>query len=455
MIKLYDYQEQGVHEIRTAMRREKRVLYQLPTGGGKTVVFTHIAQSAFAKGKRILVLVHRRELLMQASRQFSSMGIPHGLIASGRPLHVHNHVQIASVDTLIRRTNIDFQPDLIVIDEAHHVVPGNKWGSVMDRWPRAYILGVTATPRRLDGKALGDSFGELIIGPSTGELMSRGRLSRYKLISVKLISTEGAGIRAGEFIAKDIEEINDMRSVIGDTVETFKKHAVLPGLIFASSVSAAQRLSDELSANGYHSYCLHHKTKQEPRDAMIRGLETGHTDVITSYDTVSEGLDIPICRTAVLCHTSKSETKYLQQAGRALRVHPDKDETVFIDHGMNYLRHGLPDDDREWSLHGKKATPSEDEKALALRDCPVCLRVHKTAPRCPFCGHVYEVVPREEAETVGGELEVIDLEEQRRIRRQEQGLASTMAELINLGRSRGYKNPHGWAQHVMNARNKR
>ena len=450
--RLYDYQQQGVADIRRAMRTEKRVLYQLPTGGGKTVVFSHIANAVRAKGKRVLALVHRRELLSQASEHFTKEGIGHSVIAPGYTFYPQTPVQIASVDTLIRRKDLGWEPDLIIIDECHHVVPGNKWGSTMDRWPNAYVLGVTATPRRLDGKSLGDSFGALVPGPSMLDLIGMGRLSKYELIGAKLITTEGSHIRMGDFVAKDIEEINNMTAVIGDTVATFKARGKLPALVFGSSLKAAESLAERFSDAGYRSACLSFKTPKIEREKILRGLETGSTEILTSFDTVSEGLDIPRCATVVLCHASKSETKFLQQVGRGLRTARGKDAAIVIDHGANYMRHGLPDDDRDWSLTGKKASAREDEQAAAIKTCPKCLRAHKAAPVCPYCGHVYEIKPREEIEQIDGQLEVIDLEAHRNARKAEQRSASTYEDLVELGKSRGYKSPAGWARHVMKSR---
>jgi len=249
---LYDYQFDGVHEIRTAMRSERRVLYQLPTGGGKTVIFSYIAREAKKKGKRIMAIAHRRELLAQASAHFTEQGIGHSVIAPGYKFYPETPVQIASVDSLIRRK-----------------ISGNKWGSTLERWPNAYTLGVTATPRRLDGKALGDTFGALVEGPSMQALIGMGRLSRYELIGARLIQTEGSHVRMGDFVAEDIEEINDMSVVIGDTVETFKKMGRPPALVFGSSLKAAERLRERFSDYGYRSYCLHYKTTQASRRTSI------------------------------------------------------------------------------------------------------------------------------------------------------------------------------------------
>ena len=148
---LRTYQTRAISDLRIAYRQGARApLLVLPTGAGKTVVFAEIVRAASERGRRVLVLVHRRELILQASAKLQLAGVEHGIIAAGFDSS-NNPVQVASVQTLVRRLpRIDWQPDLIVIDEAHHAAAGSTWARIINHWPDAYRLGVTATPCRLE-----------------------------------------------------------------------------------------------------------------------------------------------------------------------------------------------------------------------------------------------------------------------------------------------------------------
>ena len=165
------YQQRAIADTRAAIAAGSRTpILVLPTGGGKTIIFSAIAQSAAAKGNRVLILVHRRELIHQTSSKLAWVGLDHGIIAAGvRPTDAP--VQVASVQTLARRLHrTNWQPGLIIIDEAHHATAG-QWSRILEHWPSTYRLGVTATPCRLDGRGLGAAFDAMVLGPSVACLL--------------------------------------------------------------------------------------------------------------------------------------------------------------------------------------------------------------------------------------------------------------------------------------------
>jgi DNA repair protein RadD len=167
-MQLRDYQEEGVNRIRDAFRKVRRVLYQLPTGGGKTAVFSYIAVNAAKKGKRVIILTHRRELFRQAGEKLLMYGVASGSIVAGSRHVPTEPIVVASIQALANRVDSladildDF--DLVVIDECHHAV-SPTWRRVVSAFRRARVLGVSATPRRTDGQGLADDFDELICGP--------------------------------------------------------------------------------------------------------------------------------------------------------------------------------------------------------------------------------------------------------------------------------------------------
>ena len=168
---LRHYQHQAVSNLRIAFRSGARApLLVLPTGGGKTIILAAITHQALTRGARVLILVHRRELIHQTSAKLTALQVPHGIIAAGVD-RADAPIQIASVQTLIRRLDTAAQPDLIIIDEAHHATAG-QWDRILQHWPTAYRLGVTATPCRLDGRGLRSAFDHLVLGPSMAGLIT-------------------------------------------------------------------------------------------------------------------------------------------------------------------------------------------------------------------------------------------------------------------------------------------
>jgi len=165
MLQLRNYQTKCVAGVRECFRNLiKAVLLVLPTGGGKTVIFTYIAQQSSLKKKRVLILVHRVELLRQTSAALTRFGVEHGMINPQYTPNFNNHVQVASVQTIIKRLNyltaVHWIPDTIIVDEAHHATAGS-WRKIIEYFPEAHVLGVTATPIRSDGQGLGKKCGGL------------------------------------------------------------------------------------------------------------------------------------------------------------------------------------------------------------------------------------------------------------------------------------------------------
>ena len=154
----------------------RRVLYVAPTGSGKTVLFAAIAASVATKGKRAIILVHRRELVRQTAEKLAGFGVACGYIVAGKAANLEPPITVAAVQTLTVRPTLALEYDLVVIDEAHHAVAGT-WSKVLERLPAARVLGVTATPERLDGCGLRDVFDVLVPGPTVKELVAAGFLA--------------------------------------------------------------------------------------------------------------------------------------------------------------------------------------------------------------------------------------------------------------------------------------
>ena len=217
LMPLRPYQEQAIASVRIAVMQADRALLVMPTGSGKTVVFSEICRLAREKKRKVLILVHRRELIKQASDKLKKAGVS---TASSPQASIHRSpVQVASVQTLIRRLNTSsFTPDLIIIDEAHHAVAGS-WDKIISHFDDAKIIGVTATPSRLDGRGLGSHFSTLVSGPSVAQLTKLGFLSPHRVFAPPVIADlSNVKTRAGDYANDQLSAAMDRPTITGDAV---------------------------------------------------------------------------------------------------------------------------------------------------------------------------------------------------------------------------------------------
>ncbi len=409
-MQLRDYQQAGVDQIRAAFSAGARaVCYQLPTGGGKTPIFCYVCRGAVALQNRVCVLVHRRELLRQADRHLTDWGVEHGVIAPNYPRTGHL-VQVASVQTLVRRTGHDF--DLLVFDEGHHAV-AQTWRRIMHQHSTARVLGVTATPSRLSGRGLGTVYDTLICGPTTRELIDAGHLSEYRYYRAQVeLDLTGLRSRGGDYDQGQLADLMDRRAITGNAVAEYARHCNgYPAMVFTVSVAHAQAVCEQFRAEGWRAVAVEGKMPQDARDAAFGGLASGRYNVLVACELASEGVDVPAVSAAIMLRPTKSPTVYLQQVGRALRPHPGKQRAVILDHVGNYLRHGLPDSPRTWSLNAGHERETDGEAAPRIRQCEVCFCCHDWAPTCPECGYEYPPAPRPDPKQEDGKLEELTPDE--------------------------------------------
>lgn len=384
MITLRPYQQTIVQSVNKAFSNAPKVLLQLPTGGGKTVIFCEIVKQYLAENKKAIIVVHRKELLDQASTALSRLQIQHSLIAPGERVDPSHTVIVASVQSLNRRT-LNFQPDILIIDEGHHAAGNNNWTKAIKKWPKAKTLGVTATPCRLDGKPLGNLFNILVSGPPTAELISQNYLAPVRVFSPQAsVTAEGVGTRIGEYIQSQLAERFDTPEVAEEAVLNFQR--ICPeakAIVFCCSVLHAEHTAQAFQNAGFSSACLHGKLSKVERESILQQFQKGTIQVVTSRDLISEGTDIPDAQAAILLRPTQSESLYLQQVGRVLRTSPNKRFAVIIDLAGNTWKHGLPDEHREWSITRGLAKT----KTIQLSRCLDCDAViSKTQEFCGHCG---------------------------------------------------------------------
>ena len=458
---LRPYQQEAVDNLRAAFRSAfKAPVLQLPTGGGKTVIFCHIAQSAAAKGNKVLILVHRRELIIQTSKALARLDLAHGVIAPG---HKKNNaaIQVASVQTLVRRLQlIDFKPALIIIDEAHHAV-ASTWDKILLHFNNAKLLGVTATPERLDGKGLEEHFDLLVKGPTVKFLIQNSFLSNLKVYTLPIVLSRSLiKIKNKDFDPEESAQSLEDAGINGDAITEYTKRCPnKPAIVFCCNIRHAEQMADRFIKAGYKAAALVSKgVGPKERAQMIKDLGDGNLDVITSIDIISEGTDIPIVTTAILLRPTESLTIYLQQVGRVLRTAPDKEFAFIIDCVGNVQKHGMPQQDRDWSLEG---TPKKD-KSPSVFICKSCYAAFERESRewpviCPYCGH--EHWPDEKPEGERGlvlHVDLVEVEENENVvtrqdRKKLMAKANCLEDFIEIGKQMGYK--PGWAHIAWKERN--
>jgi superfamily II DNA or RNA helicase len=474
-VDLRPFQEALLADARDAFVQGARaVLIQAPTGAGKTVVMAEAAHRSVAHGTRVLALSHKVELADQMSARLAALGVQHGRVAPGHP-KTADPVQVASVQALVRRIGEPVASGfgLILVDEAHHLVPGSLWARILAANTRAAVLGVTATPRRLDGRGLGRAagglFDRLILGPSVADLTADGFLVPATVYAPpRTPDLEGIRRVAGDYQRGGLERVMRTPTIVGDAVAHYGRLAAgLTGVAFCVSIAHAEETAAAFRAAGWRAVAVHGDTPANRRAAALAGLADGSVQVLCSCDLLIEGIDVPEIQCAILLRPTASLTVYMQSVGRGLRPAAGKERLVILDHAGNTLRHGLPDAEHRWSLKGT----SRQQPAPALRHCPSCGALHRPAPACPECAHEYPAAEgprgRREIRQLPGELrELTATDRERRMReareriaarqaRREQlataplevllAAAATRRDIAAIGAARGFR--PGWARH--------
>ena len=388
-IRLRPYQVDLVDDALANLNRHGSTLLQLPTGGGKTVIFTSIGQKYLQQGLQVLVLVHRKELLSQAAAKFQAItGVATGAIKAGIKEQPAALVQVASVQSLARRSCPWLKPQLIITDECHHSNAAT-YRKIYDRFPDAHHLGVSATPRRQDGQGLGDVFSSMIRGPQIRQLQSEGFLAPYRLFGAEqTISTKGVKKQCGDYSIKQLSKA--AVTIMGDIVTTWEKYAGGKQTVgFCVDVQHSQAVTQLFQDAGVTAAHLDGKTPEVERDRILQDFEQGRITYLSNCGIISEGFDVPGIEAVQIMRPTASVALYLQQIGRALRPAPGKDHAIVLDHTENWLQHGLPCDSREWSLNG---TEPQQDRFLQRNDATGLIEEYEP-PAVDLSAQIEEISP--------------------------------------------------------------
>lgn len=602
---LRDYQKNFIKDIHSQFcAGYKAVCGQSPTGSGKTVIFSYIANGAINQGSKVVILVHRQELILQTSLALAKFQIPNAIIAPASVIKSSAQIQyrelgrnyidlnspcvVASVQTLgrrldeftnyfdfiitdecfvgdtliktkngykkikniksgdfvytfnekecffeykpvekrlkkplnenlirinniictenhlfftknnwkkakdltisdfllneyfnfvkiksitnVKKNNEDSVYDLTVADNhnyfangflvhnCHHAVAG-QWRNVTDRNPNAFLLGLTATPERLDGKGLGIESGgvyeKLVLGPSVKSLIERGYLSQPRVFAPPINFDDSAlHTIAGDYDVKQMSEMLDQPQIIGDCVRHYSKICPnMPAIAFCSTIEHARHTAEQFCNAGFNFKCIDGTMSDFDRRDAIEGLGSGRYDGLTSCNIISEGTDIPVVGCAIFLRKTKSLSLYLQQAGRVLRPYSGKEYSIILDHVRNVENHGFPEDERDWSLEGRRKQ-KRDEDEIFIRTCPQCYACYKSSLRaCPVCGFGAENAIKSQREIEFIDAELVEIQKVQKERERKE--ANAFNKLLELGKKRGYANPYAWAKIVLNSRKRK
>lgn len=412
---LFEDQAEFVSLVRDQLRAGARsVLGVASPAFGKTVVAGHIIATAREKSNATAwFLVHRKNLLRQTSKSFWSAHIEHGLITSGRA-RSRLAVQVGTIGTVYSRLEKLEPPTILFIDEAH-LAKGNMFETVI-RWALdrgAIVIGLTGTPERLDGQALGDLFQVMVEARSTHWLIQQGRLSNYVMYSTG-ITPDLSGVRksGGDYNRDQLAEVMDKPMLVGDAISHWRKHANgMRTVAYCVNVKHSKHTAEAFNAAGIPAVHVDADTTESELKDACEGLATGRYMVLCNCELVIEGFDLSAqvgmdvtLECCILLRPTQSVARYLQMVFRSLRRKPAP--AVILDHAGCAMRHGLPDDDREWSLEGRKKgkRASNSDPEVRVQQCQACYHVFRPGvSECPSCGAPVERKEARKIEVVEGE----------------------------------------------------
>ena len=400
-VRLRQYQVQTIEELEQKLTINQRVVVVLPTGSGKTVVAGAYMHGLREQGKRVLVLAHRHELIDQFYETLAAFNMSHDVhqVAPGgavRPTHPINLVSIQTMFSKIKNEGIDrrmaqlLQPDYIIIDECHHA-PSNSWEKVIRTFPTAKAIGLTATPRRLDGKGLDTLFQSMVNVIDIAALVKQGYLAPMEhkvpkhlvsnLHDVEISATTGDYNRV-----KLAERVS--QKMMADALEAYQEYAagrraIFYGINVRHSEGVAQKFRDA----GIPSIHIDAKTSRPNRRVAIEAFRDGRIEVLCNVDLISEGFDVPDCEVIIMGRPTQSMTMFRQQAGRAMRPKIGGAAALLLDLVNNFSIHGVPDAPYKWTLRGEE---KEQENIVRQRVCQVCaMRFSPHKDKCPRCDAEY------------------------------------------------------------------
>jgi superfamily II DNA or RNA helicase len=458
MTELRAYQNDVIVDVKLAIATGKRrIVVVAPTGAGKTVIGGAIIEAVRELEQSVLVLAHTREIIKQTSEKLFANDIPHGIIQAGFMTRPDEPVQVASVQTLwvraMRTRRMELPAaDLLIIDECHHC-PATTYRKIVDAYPDATLIGLTATPCRGDGRGLGGIFDTIIECPQVAELIEQKYLVKTRVYAPAEPDLSGVQTRVGDYVEAQLAERMDRTNLIGDIVTHWHKHSERRKTVcFAVNVAHSLHIRDEFIKSGVRAEHVDGGIPKPERDAVLARLASGATDVVTNCMVLTEGWDMPEVSCCILARPTRKMGLYRQMVGRVLRPASGKFNAIVLDHSGAVFRHGFVEDRVEWTLDPEKRSESptharrlERGYCSRLLECSQCGSIRIAGEACQHCGFLPQRPPKAIV-FKDGDLSLVD--RQTRIANAQSDPAERLrwhGMLTSIAAERGYKS--GWVSH--------
>ena len=477
VIKLFDYQEDMKERIEKALRLHRSVMAQMPTGTGKTVLLASVVESFLREHSNcnVWIVAHRRELVSQIKDTLnkfllnfsfskitpSLFTLKEGSTSHPGPLTLRGEggnrptrcseplrskvggpskvspdclsasafnvpIKAVSIQWLSKHYDeIEEEPGMIVIDEAHHAL-AKTYKGMWDRFPKAKFLGLTATPCRLNGKGFTDLFDVLVQSWSVPEFISKGRLATYDFVSIKsdgvtqrLIDSLQKRGADGDYQNKEMDMLLNKKPSIErlyQSLEEFGKDR--KGIVYAINISHAQKITKLYQENGVKAIAIDSKTPATERQQDIEAFKKGDIQVLVNVDIFSEGFDCPDVEFVQLARPTLSLAKYLQMVGRGLRVAKGKKNCVIIDNVGLYRVFGLPSQVWNWNAMfegklkvGKRKETQKDREFFLMNEKQDDIQIHPDSEMMMVMSHeeLLQTIQYREFVDSRGEFAIIKL----------------------------------------------
>lgn len=428
-MKLRPYQTEFLNQIRRSIATgHRRIMCVSPCGSGKSCIIQEVIQSAGQRGNTVLVLCHRKEIIDQLQKR----------------LEPYPNASVGMVQTITRRLNTTPRPDIIIIDEAH-TAKSASYMRILEYFRDSYALYFTATPRRTDGKSFRDIADDMIIGKSVRWLIDNGYLTPFEYYAPKiLLDVSDLDTHAGDYDSKQTTAKLDKPRIYGSVISCYRKYADgVKTIVYCASVEHSKKTAQAFRNAGISAAHIDGKTPKAERSDIIEKFRSGEITVLCNYSLIVEGFDVPDAGCVIMLRPTQSLIINIQASMRAMRIHPSKTKAIILDLVGNFERHGLPSDDRDWTLEAaKKPTREKQKNTVLARTCGKCFRTYAGAGRtCPYCGADNGKTRQEIEADERAELERVTAEN-RKQKRVEVGLARTREELERIAKERGYS--RGW-----------
>lgn len=390
------YEVKAVHDLRAELPKHKRVLAVAPTGAGKTVIASLLVQTE-PRWRRVLWLAHRTELIDQARTRLVNLGVHCGVQCAKYELLHPEHVdrtaycQIGSVQTIHRRGSLLDDVDLIVFDEAHRAM-ADTYQAIAAAHPSAEILGLTATPCRLDGRGLGDFFRvmNVLVRPSQlyGKDYLREPITYIEDEDEVMRGLRGAQTSGGDFTSTSMRRAVDKPKLIGNVVRQALKLA--PGVakvVYAATREHSKKIAARFRKAGITAAHLDGDTNVRERERILDRLRDGTLEVVCNVDVLTEGWDLPALGAVVIARPTKSLSRLMHMIGRVQRAEGPRRKIV-IDHGANCTRlQHIPGEDVAWTLErGEPERPDANVEPRVKVCVECCVMIQWACAECPCCG---------------------------------------------------------------------